>query len=71
VERTCALFDEGRPLLRRVPPLLRRELGATWLGGVRILEKIAEQDYDTLRRRPGLTPADTMRILARALTGFR
>lgn len=71
VERTRALFEEGRPLLGRVPSLLRRELGATWLGGVRILEKIAEQNYDTLRRRPRLTPADAITILVRVLAGFR
>lgn len=68
VERTHALFASGRPVADRVHGRLRWELRATWLGGVRVLEKIAGQDYDTLHRRPKLTKADAPMILLKALT---
>lgn len=68
VERTHVLFTAGRPVADRVRGRLRWELRATWLGGVRVLEKIAGQDYDTLHRRPTLTKADAPMILLKALT---
>lgn len=68
VERTHALFAAGRPVADHVRGRLRWELRATWLGGVRILEKIAQQDYDTLRHRPTLSKADAPRIAAKVLT---
>ena len=42
VARTRALFDAGRPAVRRaVDGRLRYELRATWLGGTRILDRLA------------------------------
>ena len=70
VERTHTLFASGRTVADRVRGRLRWELRATWHGGVRILEKIAGQDYDTLHRRPTLTRADVPIIALKALTGF-
>ena len=40
VSRTRALFDEGRPLCDALHGRLRYELRATWLGGVRILDRL-------------------------------
>ena len=67
VVRTRELFDRGRPVADAVTGRLRWELRATWLGGVRILEKIEALGYDTLHRRPKLTPADAARIAVRTL----
>ena len=68
VARTHALFSRGRPVADCVSGRLRWELRATWLGGVRILEKIESQDYDTLHRRPKLTKADVPLIALKTLT---
>jgi phytoene synthase len=68
VDRTRDLFDVGRPVADAVGGRLRWELRATWLGGVRILEKIRGLGYDTLRQRPTLTAADAARIALGALT---
>ena len=67
VRRTRGLFDEGRPVADAVHGRLRWELRATWLGGVRILEKIDALGYDTLRHRPRLGAADVPRIAAGVL----
>lgn len=64
VTRTRELFAAGRPVADHVSGRLRYELRATWLGGMRILEKIEALGYDTLHRRPKLTAADAVRILA-------
>lgn len=67
VERTRNMFDEGRPLLVEASRQLRFELALTWHGGVTILRKIREENYDVLGRRPALSTADTLRIAVRAL----
>ena len=64
VIRTRSLFDEGRSVSDAVTGRLHWELRATWLGGVRILEKIEARGYDTLHHRPTLGKADAARILA-------
>ncbi len=67
VDRTQGLFDAGRELPRLVSGRLAWELKLTWLGGVRILEKIRVQGYDTLRARPKITTADKIRLLLKTL----
>jgi phytoene synthase len=64
VERTRRLFDEGKPVSAYVSGRLRLELRATWLGGMRILEKIEAMEYDTLWQRPRLQMWDAARIAA-------
>jgi squalene synthase HpnC len=71
VERTRALFGEGAGLIERVGRDLALELRLTWLGGVRILEKIEAGGFDTLRARPTLGKLDWVKLLARALGGGR
>ena len=56
--RTRALFAAGRPVCDAVTGRLRYELRATWLGGVRILDRLEEGGCDPLRRRPTLGAAD-------------
>ncbi len=67
VERTRRLFERGRPVTAVVGGRLRLELRATWLGGVRILDKIEALGCDTLHRRPKLGATDAARIAAGVL----
>jgi phytoene synthase len=45
---------------------LRYELRATWLGGMRILEKLEAGDFDVFARRPTLGAADIPALVWRA-----
>lgn len=67
VERTRGLFDQGRPLPASLPFPLSLEIRITWLGGSAILDRVAAQDYDSLRSRPALGKVDKVRLLFRAL----
>ncbi|MBA2306435.1 MAG: squalene synthase HpnC [Acidobacteria bacterium] len=62
VGRTRTFFAEGRPVADVVRGRLRFELRATWLGGMRILEKIEALGYDTLNQRPTFGSGDAARI---------
>jgi squalene synthase HpnC len=64
--RTRALFDEGRPVCDAVSGRLRYELRATWLGGVRILQKVARSRDP--HERPRLGAGDAAWVAARLLT---
>ena len=63
VARTRRLFEAGSPVADGVRGRLRWELRATWLGGMRILDKLEAADYDVFTRRPALTRADVPGIL--------
>jgi phytoene synthase len=67
VRRTRALMLSGAPLGRALPGRLGLEIRATVQGGLRILERIEQADFDVFRRRPVLKWIDWPRILARAL----
>jgi squalene synthase HpnC len=67
VQRTKDLFEQGRPLLSNVGRDLSLEMKLTWLGGMRILEKIRGLDYNVLQRRPTLSFVDKSSLLLRAL----
>jgi hydroxysqualene synthase len=69
VERTKKYFADGRPLPEMVKGRLAFELRLTWLGGMRILRRIEEQDYDTLKTRPVITGWDKIVLLLRSLIG--
>jgi hydroxysqualene synthase len=69
LSRTRALFEQGKPLLARLPFPLSLEIRLTWLGGMRILKLIHRLDFDTLRHRPALTKRDWIPLLVRALVG--
>jgi hydroxysqualene synthase len=58
VLRTRALFDRGRPLCDATRGRLRYELRATWLGGTRILDRVARAHFDVTHRRPVLGVVD-------------
>ena len=56
--RTRDLFEEGRPLCDALRGRLRYELRATWLGGTRVLDRLARVNFDVARRRPALGALD-------------
>ena len=58
VARTRELFAAGRPLCDVLHGRLQLELRATWLGGMRVLNRIEEAEFDVVRRRPRLGAAD-------------
>jgi len=67
VDRAQAFFDHGRPLSKHLPFPLSLEIRLTWLGGVKILQKIRDSGFDTLARRPAITKADKAQLLGQAL----
>ena len=56
--RTRALFGAGRPVCDAVSGRLRYELRATWLGGMRILDRLERSGFDPVRARPKLGAGD-------------
>lgn len=56
--RTRDLFEMGRPLCDSLRGRLRYELRATWLGGTRVLDRLARVNFDVARRRPALGALD-------------
>lgn len=68
VERTERLFDEGKTLFDRVGNDLKIELRLTWLGGVKILEKIKKKNYDVLTERPLLSKFDKLLLFGSAFS---
>lgn len=71
VERTDRMFREGAGLVRRTKGRLSLELKCVILGGMKVLNKIQELDYNTLSKRPTLAKKDKFSILIQALLGFR
>jgi len=67
VERTCALFREGAPIVRNVSKPLRFELALTWHGGMRILQLIKNQGYRVLSARPKLGTYDGLLVVLRSI----
>ena len=65
--RTRDLFGDGRPICDGVRGRLRLELRLTWLGGMRILERVTRTGYDPFASRPVLGPRDVLPIVWRAV----
>lgn len=66
--RTRTLFDAGRPVCDRVSGRLRLELRLTWLGGIRILDRLEASGYNVFDARPSLGARDAPFLLWNALT---
>ena len=60
--RTQSLFEEGRSVCDGVSGRLRYELRATWLGGMRILDRLDRSSFDVFTKRPTLGTADALVI---------
>ena len=65
--RTRLLFDEGRAVCDGVDGRLRYELRATWLGGVRILDRLERRDSMSSTAGPSLGARDALWIAPRVL----
>jgi len=65
---TRELFLQGIPLLAHLRGRLKWELKFTVLGGLEILKKIEEMDYNVLEIRPVLRKGDWLKIAANAIT---
>jgi squalene synthase HpnC len=64
---TRALFEQGRPVCDGVSGRLRWELRGTWLGGMRVLDRLEAAGFDVFSRRPTLGAADVPAIAWRAV----
>lgn len=67
VERARGFFRTGYPLARRVNRRLSIDLELFSRGGMCILDKIEQQGFDVLSRRPKVGKVDRVRLLAGAL----
>jgi squalene synthase HpnC len=67
VARSREMILSGKPLARSLPGRIGLEIRATIQGGLRILEKIEQANYDVFRRRPVLRAFDWPLLLARAV----
>ena len=65
--RTRDLFARGRAVCDGVSGRLRWELRLTWLGGMRILERLDRHGYDVFAERPTLSASDVPPLLWRAV----
>ena len=65
--RTRECFADGRPVADLVRGRLRWELRATWLGGARILDRLAVSGFDVFKSRPTLDWTDALLIGGRAI----
>ncbi len=62
------LFLKGLPLAGQVDRRLAIDLELFSRGGLKILEKIEQQDYDVLRARPAISKAERVALLLSAVS---
>jgi squalene synthase HpnC len=67
VDRARALFVEGLPLCNMVNRRLSLDLQLFSRGGMRVLDKIEQQDYRVLHARPAIGKVERVGLLIRAL----
>ena len=67
IEKTRALFTDGRAVCDGVSGRLRYELRLTWLGGCRMLDRVASRRCDLLGHRPTLGAPDVPSLVWHAL----
>ena len=67
VGKAHALFLEGLPLCGMVERRLALDLDLFSRGGMRVLEKIEEQDYNVLAARPAISKSERVRLLLGSL----
>jgi squalene synthase HpnC len=69
VERAREWFTQGLPLIPKVDRALATDLELFSRGGQEILNAIARQDYAVLGRRPAISKARKLALVARAALG--
>jgi squalene synthase HpnC len=67
VHRARAMMQAGSPLATRLPGRIGWELRLVVQGGLRILERIEQVDYDVFERRPTVGKGDWPLLLWRAM----
>jgi squalene synthase HpnC len=67
VDRAEAMFAEGDALLPLLHGSVRRQVALFGAGGRAVLHAIRRQGYDTLRRRPVLSPLQKARLAGRVV----
>jgi squalene synthase HpnC len=67
VDRAQSLFEQGLPLAQMVDRRLALDLDLFSRGGIRVLEKIRERDYDVLSSRPAISKGERVRLLLGAM----
>src|SRR5580700_9018146 len=67
IEVARKLFVEGLPLVKTVDRRLALDIDLFSRGGMRVLDKIAEQDYDVLSRRPVISKVERVWLLLGSL----
>ncbi|MEE2791213.1 MAG: squalene synthase HpnC [Acidobacteriota bacterium] len=65
--RTRDLFNEGRSTCDQIHGRLAMELRMTWLGGLRVLDRLEQSEFDVFAKRPTLTAGDGLLILWKTL----
>ncbi len=70
VEVARQMFAKGMPLAKTVNRRLGFDLSLFSRGGLRILEKIEEQDYNVLARRPAISKPERVRLMLAAAWGM-
>ena len=61
------LFVEGLPLVKTVDKRLAFDLDLFSRGGMRVLEKIEQQNYNVLARRPAISKFERVQLLVGSL----
>jgi hydroxysqualene synthase len=69
--RTRQLFQQGRPVCDGVHGRLRYELRLTWLGAMRVLDRLEAAGFDVFNERPTIVPADAPALVRKLLTWRR
>ena len=67
VARARELFVAGLPLPSMVDRRLALDIDLFSRGGMRVLDKIAQQDYNVLARRPAISKAERVWLLLRSI----
>ena len=67
VEKARALFLEGRPLVHLVSPRLSFDIDLFGRGGMKVLDKIEQQDYNVLAARPAISKTERVWLLLRSI----
>jgi len=67
VDRAEALFARGDGLLPLLDGSVRRQVALFGAGGRAVLQAIRRQGYDTLRRRPVLSPLQKLGLAGRVV----
>ena len=67
IEVARKLFLEGLPLVKTVDRRLGFDLELFSRGGMRVLEKIEQQDYNVLARRPAISKFERVQLLVGSL----